>query len=419
MTIGQRIAQKRKEQNLSQEALGERLGVSRQAIYKWESDAALPEIDKLITLSRLFCVTVGWLLGVEEAAAPPTTPENCAAAEDLTETQLQMVQEIVDRYLAAQPVPKRRKRWPMVLAVLALSCVLLSLFNRLENLSFQYNNLQNSVSHITSSVDNQVSSIAGRVEEVLKSQNNLTADYGTKILRIDPKSNTAVFNLYAVPKTATEGMTVVFQASDGLGGNNQVTGEQDSSGQKYAATVACTLTDSINLSVIFVRADGTRETQLLENYSYIYSETFPSLSAEDYGSLLHETVADGKVALSDLYVTTRENEGSGENGEVPVAKIKSIRMGLFKNKKLVSWAAPCAQPESFNGFDEDTFYHFPDQTLTVDPMDVVCFAAVVTDEYDRTIVAQTSNYVLDDEQAFTWEDDQKWEPDPASWVFGS
>ena len=45
MTVGQRIAQKRKELDLSQEGLGERLGVSRQAIYKWESDAALPAQD--------------------------------------------------------------------------------------------------------------------------------------------------------------------------------------------------------------------------------------------------------------------------------------------------------------------------------------------------------------------------------------
>ena len=45
MTTGQRIAQKRKEIGLSQEALGEELGVSRQSIYKWESDAALPEIS--------------------------------------------------------------------------------------------------------------------------------------------------------------------------------------------------------------------------------------------------------------------------------------------------------------------------------------------------------------------------------------
>ena len=61
MTIGQRIAQKRKELGLSQEALGSKLGVSRQSIYKWEADSALPEVDKLIALSRLFGVSVGWL----------------------------------------------------------------------------------------------------------------------------------------------------------------------------------------------------------------------------------------------------------------------------------------------------------------------------------------------------------------------
>ena len=59
MTIGQRIALKRKERSLSQEALGQEVGVSRQSIYKWESDAAVPEIDKLIALSRLFGVSVG------------------------------------------------------------------------------------------------------------------------------------------------------------------------------------------------------------------------------------------------------------------------------------------------------------------------------------------------------------------------
>ncbi len=70
MTIGQRIADCRKKLGLSQEALGEKMGVSRQAISKWEADGALPEIDKLIALSRLFEVSVGWLLGVEE---PPRT----------------------------------------------------------------------------------------------------------------------------------------------------------------------------------------------------------------------------------------------------------------------------------------------------------------------------------------------------------
>ena len=75
MTIGQRIAHKRKQLSLSQEALGETLGVSRQSIYKWESDTALPEVDKLISLSRLFGVSVGWLLGVEEEASAQAESE--------------------------------------------------------------------------------------------------------------------------------------------------------------------------------------------------------------------------------------------------------------------------------------------------------------------------------------------------------
>ena len=78
-------------------ALGEKLGVSRQSIYKWESDSALPEVEKLVALSGLFGVSVGWLLGTEEE---PTAPE------ELTEAQLKMVEEIVGRYLAAQPSGK-------------------------------------------------------------------------------------------------------------------------------------------------------------------------------------------------------------------------------------------------------------------------------------------------------------------------
>lgn len=95
MTIGARIAQKRKELALSQEALGERLGLSRQAIYKWEADSALPEIDKLVALSKLFGVSVGWLLGVEDA------PAQAVSDGELTEKELQMVEEIVSRYLEA------------------------------------------------------------------------------------------------------------------------------------------------------------------------------------------------------------------------------------------------------------------------------------------------------------------------------
>lgn len=52
MTIGEKIAKLRKENNITQEQLAEKLGVSRQAISKWESNATYPETDKLIRISE-------------------------------------------------------------------------------------------------------------------------------------------------------------------------------------------------------------------------------------------------------------------------------------------------------------------------------------------------------------------------------
>ena len=65
MTLGQRIQELRKQHNLSQEGLGEKLGVSRQAVSRWEMDGAVPEVDKLVALSRVFGVSLNDLLQVE------------------------------------------------------------------------------------------------------------------------------------------------------------------------------------------------------------------------------------------------------------------------------------------------------------------------------------------------------------------
>ena len=168
MTIGERIAQLRKEHALSQEELGEQLNVSRQAIYKWESNASLPEVEKLIVLSRLFGVSVGYLLGVEEQRAQGG-PE--AEPSELSEQQMKMVEEIASRYIAALPKTAKKKKWPYFAAAAAAIAALLALstlngkLNRLDN---QYNNLQNSISSIQNTVSSQIGGISEHVEEVLK-----------------------------------------------------------------------------------------------------------------------------------------------------------------------------------------------------------------------------------------------------------
>ena len=84
MTLGQRIQELRRQSGLSQEALGEALGVSRQAVSKWEGDNGIPELDTLIAMSRLFSITVGQLLGVE---TPEEKAEEEPSAEEETKTE--------------------------------------------------------------------------------------------------------------------------------------------------------------------------------------------------------------------------------------------------------------------------------------------------------------------------------------------
>lgn len=71
MTIAARIAQVRRERNLSQEAFGSALGVSRQSISKWESGASLPETEKLVAICRIYDVRMDWLLCMDGAPAEP------------------------------------------------------------------------------------------------------------------------------------------------------------------------------------------------------------------------------------------------------------------------------------------------------------------------------------------------------------
>ena len=63
MTVGERIQRLRTERRLSQERLAELVGVSRQAVSKWELNTAQPDTDKLIPLARALGVSVDKLLG--------------------------------------------------------------------------------------------------------------------------------------------------------------------------------------------------------------------------------------------------------------------------------------------------------------------------------------------------------------------
>ena len=84
MTTGQKIAALRREQGMTQDALAEALSVTRQAVSKWEADAALPETGKLLPLARLLGCTADYLLGSSEAeaGAPQGAPNTAAQSSE-------------------------------------------------------------------------------------------------------------------------------------------------------------------------------------------------------------------------------------------------------------------------------------------------------------------------------------------------
>jgi transcriptional regulator with XRE-family HTH domain len=74
MRFGIKLQRLRKEQGLSQEALAETLGVSRQAVSKWESGQSWPETDKLIALSELFGTSLDSLVKDTEGRPDGASP---------------------------------------------------------------------------------------------------------------------------------------------------------------------------------------------------------------------------------------------------------------------------------------------------------------------------------------------------------
>ena len=62
MKLAEKLQLMRKREGLSQEDLAEKLGISRQAVSKWESGQSVPDLNKLIILSELYNVTIDYLV---------------------------------------------------------------------------------------------------------------------------------------------------------------------------------------------------------------------------------------------------------------------------------------------------------------------------------------------------------------------
>ena len=254
LTTGQRIAQCRKKLNLSQEALGEKVGVSRQAISKWEADATLPDIDKLIVLSRLFSVSVGWLLGVEELPQPQT---------ESTQTSEELLRRMEELY-------KPRKKLPLWGKVLIAAALCLLLWGCI-GLGQEWNYLRHQVSHLAGQMQNnnnsailsQLDQLKKRIDELSAAPDHFSiADWSYQI-EPDSEKAQAIVMLTAIPGFWQEDYDAVLSVR--RDGQQVISQSCDWDGTALTARLVLPLENGYEYWLTAKYADGTQEQVELPN----------------------------------------------------------------------------------------------------------------------------------------------------------
>lgn len=99
--IANRLVTLRKEKGFSQEQLAEKIGVSRQAVSKWERSEASPDTDNLIMLARLYEVSLDELLRTEDEIPQPEIEAEVPADEPTQEVEI--IEETVEQVPPEQP----------------------------------------------------------------------------------------------------------------------------------------------------------------------------------------------------------------------------------------------------------------------------------------------------------------------------
>jgi|GEM_PF-5248927 len=228
MTMGQRIAEIRTSLGLSQEQFGEALGVSRQAVSKWESDRSTPQMETLILLSQRYECSLSWLLGVEE--------EKQSLPESLSPDQLVLVQAVAVETLVAsdKTIRKRLFFWLPYGLIFLLSLGLLLLLWSNWDLRQRMQLLGNSHTNVIYSGGTQ-----GTQPEF--------NDFGYEILSADLSANTLELALYVQPKQITPDSKLTFLVDSG----GQVVEQTVTLGQDryFRATIPCPLRNNIQVSI--------------------------------------------------------------------------------------------------------------------------------------------------------------------------
>lgn len=276
MTLGQRIQELRKQKGLSQEGLGEALGVSRQAVSQWEGDNRIPELETLVTMSRLFEVTVGQLLGVEE-----TFHQEEEHSDRIDEDRLEA---ILRKYTVEASTHRQNEPWITrwgwaVSAAIIATTVIIVLFVQNNSLRSTVKLLQRDVSNLQVQVSNNQSNLVGTIRntiyDVLAEEARLYHQFEWHLIDFDLENQTATVQLKATLKEYTAGSKLQFTASWRKVDDTEGTTNSDwVEGPDFTASVTLPLNYHTDIGVRVESADGTIKEQAVDSISELHPENF-------------------------------------------------------------------------------------------------------------------------------------------------
>ena len=330
MTLGQNLQAARKAKRLSQETLAEKIGVSRQALGKWEKDTALPGLDNLQAAAQVLGVSVDTLLGT--GCADPAPAVTLDAMRDL---------------LAARDAEQRRRRrlWGLLGAAGAIVAVLLLVVQnmayqrKMQSLTDSYANLQQQLSSTTADLTARMDEL----QDAVRQGKSTVMDWHwipLDKLHKDVQNSWMPVLVQVTPSESTAGMTARLSVTYG-----DTTGLYDMDelpGSCYQAQLVFEVGQTYELTVQWTAPDGTAANEKLGTVDFTETQTEPELAwgrtggSLDYGYYLNrsgnkkylqlsyypvevELTVPGWMKIADVTLELRTGEAGEPLATAPLA----------------------------------------------------------------------------------------------------
>ncbi len=392
MSIGNRIAMIRKQNNLSQEAFGEMFGVSRQAISKWESDGAIPDVENLIRISRRFDVSVGWLLGIEDEKIKDDSAKDeiSAILEDYLIRISQMSERCVPEYDKNAEKRDNSKKLVNIISWILIAFMLMwnvSLSGRLTDTNFRIDQLGNNLTSYKNQLFSEVESMKYDIE-ASKGATSHVAEFSYDYTGYDPEKNEVTTLISFIPQQIAKDakVRVTVSGNDHSSTNdNSVYAEYDESAGRYFAKITVPVMQDMRISLTVDDGNMRMGSEMCK--LDVYQQVSPSKTGLEYKINEAVELKDGKIIKGDFDFFTAapafENTFLGH-------KIKTVKTELmvYHDGKFVK----SIEMQDNYGKQMQIGMSFPEflGDITFNEGDSLHFELKMTDNYGREYTSPES-----------------------------